>query len=377
MGRSTSQKPLIRADDRSSEFSVLMLRSVHNSCMSKANTTYWICQAAGWGAYSAIGLTTAVMEHGWRPSIVIGYILFFAYSIGLTHLMRATIRREGWMTMPLARLLPRVAVACMAIGIIQSMLVVAIYRAIEGRLDFWSEPSSIIYMFLGVTVVCGMWSTLYIGLTSMRRSREARRAEVQMQLALSNAELRALEAQLNPHFLFNCLNSIRGMISEDPAQARNMVTRLASILRYSLQRDRQRLAPLAGEMEVVSDYLALEAIRFDDRLRVRVEIDEAARASSVPPMLLQTLVENAIKHGIEEAPGGGDVLIRAWVADGKLRVEVENPGTLAASEEDSTRIGLKNARERLRILYGERASLQLVAPSHGRVSATLQIPAAI
>ena len=350
---------------------------MHNICMSKANASYWICQAAGWGAYSSIGLWTAVMEHGWRPSIVIGYILFFAYSIGLTHLLRAAMRREGWMAMPISRLLPRVAVACVAIGITQSMLVVAVYRTIEGRLDFWSQPSSIVYMFLGVTVVCGMWSTLYIGLTSVRRTRENKRIEMQMQLALSNAELRALEAQINPHFLFNCLNSIRGMIGEDPAQAQDMITRLASILRYSLQRDRQRLTPLAGEMEVVSDYLALEAIRFDDRLRVRVEVDEAARASSIPPMLLQTLVENAIKHGIEEVAGGGDVLIRARVESGSLRVEVENPGTLNAPNVDSMRIGLANARERLRILYGERASLQLAAPRQGRVTATLLMPSAI
>lgn len=121
-------------------------------------------------------------------------------------------------------------------------------------------------------------------------------AAKQMRLALSNAELRALESQLNPHFLFNCLNSIRGMISEDTAQAQDMVTRLSNMLRYNLQKDRRHTVPLASEMEAVSDYLALESIRFEDRLQVHLEIDDTVRETSIPPMLLQTLVENAIAY---------------------------------------------------------------------------------
>lgn len=345
--------------------------------MSKANRSYWICQIAGWGAYSAIGLWTGILDSGWRPSVIIGYILFFTYSILLTHLLRGVIHRRQWTSLPLHRALPRLAAGSVVIGSIQTVLVVGVYRAIEGRMGVWTEPSSIMFLFMGVSVFATIWTILYLTITTLRRSREATRAEMQMKLALSNADLRALEAQLNPHFLFNCLNSIRGMISEDAAQAQDMITRLASILRYSLQRDRQRLAPLTGEMEVVSDYLALEAIRFDDRLRVRMEMDEAARASSIPPMLLQILVENAIKHGIEETAGGGDLLIRAHVEGDSLRVEVENPGTLNGPDGDSTRIGLANARERLRILYGERASLQLAAPRQGHVTATLLMPVAI
>lgn len=345
--------------------------------MKKTDAPYWICQIAGWGGYSAVGLWTAVLDHGWRPSIVIGYLLFFLYSIGLTHLLRMAIRRREWVGLPLHRSLPRLAAASIAIGAVQTVLVVAIYRLIEGRMGVWSEPSSIEFLFLGVTIFATIWTILYLTITTLRRSREAKRAEMSLKLALTNAELRALEAQVNPHFLFNCLNSIRGMIVEDPALARDMITRLACIMRYSLQRDRRHMVPLASEVEVVSDYLALEAIRFEDRLKVRVEIDESARGFSVPPMLLQTLVENAIKHGIEEVPGGGDVLIRARMEEGAIRIEVENPGKLNERAVDSTQIGLANARERLRILYGERASLDLAPRGEGRVAATLLIPATI
>jgi len=345
-----------------------------NRFMNKIDSQYVACQVGGWGAYSLVGLWSAVMENGWRPSILIGYLLFFLYSIGLTHLLRREIRRRHWLDLPLPWTLLRLVAASIAIGAIQSVLVVCIYTAIEGRMGIWSDKSSIAFMFMGVTVMSTIWTILYLSITSVRRSLEARRNETRMTLALSSAELRALEAQLNPHFLFNCLNSIRGMISEDGAQAQDMVTRLANILRYNLQRDRGHTVPLESEVEAVSDYLALESIRFDDRLRVHLTVDDAARHSAVPPMLLQTLVENAIKHGVEELPAGGDLFVRACVAGGELRIEVENAGSLGESRTESTQIGLSNARERLRLLYGDRAKLRLEQNGPGRVTATVLLP---
>jgi len=350
------------------------MKVLNHECMTRTDAQYWACQTGGWGAYSAIGLWTAVMEHGWRPSIVIGYILFFAYSIALTHRLRSVIQRRHWISLPLPRVLVRLAAASIAIGAVQTILVVGVYTAIEGRLGVWSEPSSIVYLFLGVSFVAAIWAILYLAITTMRHTNEVRRHEMQMKEALTNAELRALEAQLDPHFLFNCLNSIRGMISEDPAQAQDMVTRLANILRYNLRKDRSHTVPLAGEMEVVSDYLALESIRFEDRLRVHLELDDAARQRTIPPMMLQTLVENAIKHGLDENPSGADLFIRARFDGNALRVEVENTGSLTEPRRDSTQIGLANARERLRILYGEHASLQLTSRGADRVAVTILIP---
>ena len=369
--------PLVRQIGRLSETPPVEGIRRENQSMKNRNTSYWACQIGGWAVFSLLGLTTGAMESGWRPSAIIGYVLFFSYSIGLTHMLRGVIHREHWMSLPWHRLLPRLAASSVAIGSVQTMLVVGVYTAIEGRMGDWSDRSSIVFLFLGVTVFSTIWSILYLAIATLRRSRETRNAEMQMKLALSNAELRALEAQVNPHFLFNCLNSIRGMIGEDPEQARDMITRLAGILRYSLQRDRRHMAPLSDEIGIVSDYLALEAIRFDDRLKVHVDIEESARKSLVPPMVLQTLVENAIKHGVEERAEGGDVEIHAAVRNGDLRIDVENPGTLNEPKSESTQIGLANARERLRILYGERASLRLAATREGRVAATLQIPAAI
>jgi LytS/YehU family sensor histidine kinase len=348
---------------------------LENGFMKTKNARYWACQVVGWGAYSfGVGLSTAVMANGWRRSIVIGYLLFFLYSIGLTHLLRTEIHRRNWTSLSLPRALAQLVPASILVAGVQSALVVGVYTGIEGNLGEWSQASSIAYMFIGLSVIDTIWAILYLAITTFRRSREVQRSEMQMKLALSNAELRALESQVNPHFLFNCLNSIRGMISENPAEAQDMVTRLANILRYNLQKDRHHTVPLASEIEAVSDYLALESIRFEDRLRVHVEVDDAVRESMVPPMLLQTLVENAIKHGVEEVTSGSDLFIRAALDGNGLRIEVENAGRLSDPRPGSTQIGLTNARERLRLLYGEHASLQLGARGNGRVAATILIP---
>ncbi|HEV3200292.1 MAG TPA: histidine kinase, partial [Bryobacteraceae bacterium] len=217
----------------------------------------------------------------------------------------------------------------------------------------------------------GAWIGLYSRITGRWRQKER---ETRLLLALREAELRALEAQVNPHFLFNCLNSIRALVVENPPQAQDMITRLANILRYNLHRDRSHTVPLASELEAVSDYLALESVRFEDRLRVKFAIDDDTRQVPIPPMLLQTLIENAVKHGIAPIPGGGELLIRATLRQDSMKVEVENTGQLRAPEPVGTGLGLSNVQERLRVLYGDRrASLQL-EQRDGRVAATLVIP---
>jgi LytS/YehU family sensor histidine kinase len=220
------------------------------------------------------------------------------------------------------------------------------------------------------TVLLAGWTALYVLLTGPRRHREV---EIQLQLALREAELRALEAQINPHFLFNCLNSIRGLVVENPARSQDMLTRLANILRYNLRRDIEHTVPLRSEVEIVTDYLALESARFEDRLRIHISIDPDAAPVQVPPMLLQTLVENALKHGIAPLPAGGDLLVRAIVVGDSMVLEVENPGQIAESGPGSQPVGLANIRERLRILYNGRASFEL-KNRDGRVAATVLIP---
>jgi two-component system sensor histidine kinase AlgZ len=333
--------------------------------------TYWRCQILGWGAYTAIGIFTTAQQVGWRFSTIAGYLLFWFYSIALTDLLRREIRRRDWLASLHAKTVLRLFLAAGIVSAIQTFLVGAIDVALLGSAsEFYKQPTYLLFMWSGLGGADCMWLLFYIVLTSKRRYQEK---EVRLELTARHAELRALEAQVNPHFLFNCLNSIRAMVAVDPAIAQDMITRFATILRYNLQRDRNHTVPLASEVEVVSDYLALEAIRFEDRLRVEITMDPATAGATVPPMLLQTLVENGLKHGIAQLPAGGDLRIRGTVERDTLLLEVENSGCLTEPKPGGTRLGLANARERLRLLYGDRGGIDLTN-GEGRVLARVRIP---
>jgi hypothetical protein len=312
----------------------------------------------------------AVRQVGFRPSIAIGYALFFVYSIILTDLLRREIRRRGWLSGDEKRPFLKLLGASVAIAGVQCFLVLSVSAALEQKTGELFRPDALVGLFLSVTCATCGWSVLYVAFTAPRRTREK---AVHYQLALREAELRALEAQVNPHFLFNCLNSIRGLVAENPPLAQDMITRLANILRYNLRHDPNHTVPLATEVEIASDYLALEAMRFDERLRVNFAVERSASQIAVPPMLLQTLVENAVKHGIAPLPEGGEVLVRAAVEGEALLLEVENPGHVAQPKPGGTQLGLANVRERLRLLYGARASVEL-GNRNGHVAASVRIP---
>jgi len=163
---------------------------------------------------------------------------------------------------------------------------------------------------------------------------------------------------MNPHFLFNALNTVRALIADNPQAAQVAVTRFANTLRYALSAGQQETVPLARELEVVRDYLDIEALRLEDRLRVEYEITEEAGTVGIPTMLLQTLVENAIKHGIAELPGGGHVRVEAAVREGSLALAVSNSRPAGRGRADGG-TGLRNSAERLRLIFGAGASVAL------------------
>lgn len=169
---------------------------------------------------------------------------------------------------------------------------------------------------------------------------------------MKDSELRALLAQVNPHFLFNCLNSLRALTVEDPLRAQEMIDQLASVLRYSLQSERSQTVSLESEIEAIRAYLRLESMRFEDRLRVDIDVDPLSRLIAIPPMLVQTLGENDVKHGIGRIAQGSETRVTSKLEAAGLKIQVINTGRLGSESSGGTEIGLHNARERLRILYG-------------------------
>ncbi len=334
----------------------------------KTNWLYWSYQVAGWGVYSVVGLAIATLTTGWHAATAIGFALFFVYSIGVTHWMRGLFRRRGWLTLPPARGFPRIFSAAIGVGLLLAALVAGVSRGLAGPDAF--PAAAIAGTAGGLVIVCCTWTGIYLGVT---RSRRAQLREIELMLTLRQAELRALQAQVNPHFLFNSLNTIRGMISEDAPRAQHMITLLAGLLRRALQATDAQTVPLSEEMEAVADYLELERTRFEERLQVSLDIEPAASDCAVPVMLVQTLVENAMRHGISRLPSGGAVQVRCGAEAESVIVKVENTGSLRPPDPHSAHTGLANARERLRLIYGERASLNL-SDRDNLVTATVVIP---
>ena len=201
---------------------------------------------------------------------------------------------------------------------------------------------------------------------------EHRAMEVEM--LAREAELKVLKAQLDPHFLFNALNSVSSLCGSNPASARTLTTLLADYLRKSLRLGGVQAITLSEELELASSYLAIERIRFGPRLEFEQQVDENVRAYPLPPLLLQPLVENAVTHGIGNLLEGGIVRIAAARDGDRVRISVDNPCDPDRPVRPGTSIGLTNTKRRIETYYGEAASLEVLdEPSHFRV--TLSLPA--
>jgi hypothetical protein len=336
---------------------------------------YWLLQFAGWLGYSLVGITINLTNGARIGPLLIGHAMLIACSIVLTHLFRRAIRRRRAPDEPVSTLWPFLASVAVGISLVQAVLVVGTNMALTR--DTWNV-TAMVALWWGMLLATGLWTILYVRFAEHRQ--HAHR-EHELRRTLREAELLALEAQINPHFLFNSLNSIRALVTVEPVRAQDMLTRLANVLRSTLDRHHRHTVTLSSELESVGDYLSLEAIRFQDRLRTTVDLDPAASTCTIPPLLVQTLVENAIKHGIARIPGGGEIVVRARRTEGTVSVDVENTGSLplpAPTGADGTlsQVGLANARERLRLVYGEHATMSLVE-RHGRVVATVRIPVSV
>jgi sensor histidine kinase YesM len=206
-----------------------------------------------------------------------------------------------------------------------------------------------------------------VGIFYMRRYQEQLRTkeqqEADLRLHAKQMELAVLKAQLNPHFLFNTLNSINALVGSDPEGARQVLAKLAEVLRYSLESDRLPLVPLADELRFVETYLEIEKARFGKRLQVKMEVDESARPLSVPPMILQPLAENAVRHGIAPKEEGGEILLRVLQRENFLEIEVADNGMGVVTAQTGDLLkngtGLRNTDLRLRKMFGEAAGLQI------------------
>jgi two-component system, LytTR family, sensor histidine kinase AlgZ len=195
-------------------------------------------------------------------------------------------------------------------------------------------------------------------LMAQKASRDAQETALESIARAREAELAALKSQINPHFLYNSLNSISALTSIDPGRAREMCVALADFLRLTLGMGEKAVISLREELELLDKYCAIEKVRFGERLTVKEEIQEEAKACLLPPLLLQPLFENAVVHGIAQMPEGGWIRVRAMRDAGRVRLTVENSWDPEAGATRRNGVGLKNVQRRLEARYGKEAQLQ-------------------
>ena len=230
---------------------------------------------------------------------------------------------------------------------------------------FWAEYVHTLRVALPLAVVFGLGAMVHGSLRGRvqlieERLHEKEVTEERARKLAAEARLRSLESRIHPHFLFNTLNSISSLISVNPHRAEQILGRLAALLRVSLDTSTQPLIPLRQELAMVESYIDIERVRFGDKLRGSVEVAAELHDAKVPPMSVQSLVENAVKHGIMPVSGGGEILVTASAENGGLRIEVRDTGPGFDLTAIPTGHGLDNLVQRLDSLFGAKARLNFL-----------------
>lgn len=339
---------------------------------------YWVFQLVGWGACALINLFFAFVFNQIDDEGVLycRVLLFVELGVIFSHFMRSTIRSNNLLIRPINQQIVLFVILTLlyAVGIslAQSIfeyyyeLVVSKGEVLPFHIMYYRNLwSSFILLFI--------WNCIYFMFHYVAKSRKQQMDTLQLEALVKALELKTIKAHINPHFIFNALNSIRALIDENPARARTAVTELSNILRSSLNAEKAETVSLGEELKIVKDYLALENMRFEDRLRVEYEIDEQTLAQPVPPMMLQTLVENAIKHGISRQVKGGVVKIISDFKENFHELAVQNTGYLNGRS-SSKGFGLSSTQDRLSLLYGEKAKFEIRQLNPDLVEARVLIP---
>ncbi len=339
------------------------------------NRLFWQLQLLGWGGVSVFSYLSALVNgrpwDAWEVTLPI-YLVGFVGTLGLRYLLRLW---RGLAPLPLAvaMLLPAAVVGgAMSITLGFTWLLKEPDKAMEVR--------SWLGAMVGYTYLILAWTFLYITLRFYRELQIQTRQTLQATAMAHQAQLKMLRYQLNPHFLFNTLNAISTLILDrDTPTANRMVQGLSAFLRHSLDNDPMQRVTLRQELEAIQLYLDIEKVRFDDRLRLRVDVPDDCKEALLPSLLLQPLIENAVKHAVAKRVEGGQLEIHARRQANQLELSVldDGPGCGDAGPEPAGEghgVGLANTRDRLQVLYGERQQFVAGNRPGGGFMVRMQLP---
>ena len=339
------------------------------------NKLYWLLQIFGWLSFALVNLFFVSMARGITPIQIGAYFSLARVYFASTHFFRYQIKHNSWLEFPTPKLISHVLTAVLILSLMNTfsqILINWIFGTLHYPQDF--RPLVLMVNLFTSFLFYSLWSLLYFLFYFL----DNYNSSLQYQARINEIKLIHLRNQLNPHFIFNALNSVRALVDEDPLKAKSAITQLSNILRYSLVVDKHKTIPLSEEMKTVKDYLNLESIRFEERLKVIYEVEPKTNQYRIPPMMLQTIVENAIKHGISNLMKGGIIEVKCTIGLlDDLYIWVRNSGQLKPSgtpKKKGEGHGIANTIQRLKLIFGNKASFKIFNYGNEFVVTEIKIP---
>lgn len=408
--------------------------------MGKTSVRYWLCQVIGWGIFGLIHIYFNLVifgeqfaQHGGQNEYLVSLVIFLASGIVCTHLLRTVIKKTNWLKFSLNKVWLLFIIGIGATSLLQFYGGNAIenatpysfekyiqnyklekakkseagagldklayytpnapikdslglktvsdirkstgwYRNTKGEWKF-EDKTALLGIYQNILLIA-LWFLIYIVYHYLERNRKDQLDRLKLETTVKELELKTIKSHINPHFIFNSLNSIRALVDENPERARTAITELSNILRSSMQAEKSETVSLQKELDIVSDYLALEHMRFEERLKVELDIDKDTLGQQVPPMMLQTLVENSIKHGISKLVNGGVVRIVADFKGDNLELLVQNTGQLNG-QINGDGFGIKSTQDRLNLMYQGKAHFEIKNIENNMVQSKVTMPVTI
>ncbi len=315
--------------------------------MSKSKL-YWICQLSGWLVYVLLNLVFFILQSPFKANEILIYLFWLPLGIGITHGFRFVVVKSNLMKVKIYFQIPLVILG----SFINAGIFYFTEFLLQKALKIQVEEIGVIDMVANVinyAFVFFFWSLAYFAYHFLMNYTQAEMKTLRWEAAMKEAELNKIKSQLNPHFMFNSMNSIRALIDENPLKAKEAVTQLSNILRNTLMMEKNKLISYKDEIKLVTDHF------------------------QIPPLLLQTLVENAIKHGISKLAKGGAIDIVSKSDDQCMEIIITNDGKYEENQITDSGFGLKNSNERLKYLFGNSSSIT-IKNENNRVVTCVIIP---
>ena len=317
---------------------------------------YILFQAFGWGAFALFNIYVAFILQELTLKIFIFNLIFSGLGLLLSHLYRNYLRKQKWIYFKTEKLVQYVMLVTALLSAIYNVC----YYLLKMIIDIKTHEE---YLgnFISAYVLLSLWNLFYFTWQYIEKNKRIQIETLKMESSLKDLEIKTIRSNLQPHFIFNSLNSIRALIDENPELARDAITKISNILRNTITRQ-EATDTLENEVALVEDYLALEKIRFEERIHFIKNIDPLTLPIQVPTMMLQTLIENAVKHGISNLQQGGNILLNTSLRNNQyLEIDIINDTTTVqiTNSEFSLGFGLSSSKQRLKLLYNDKASLSL------------------